>query len=361
MNPLGTPEPKCRDTTLAQLLKSRIRQEGPITFREFMHTALYDPEYGFYTKGPSIGTSQGTFNTNAMFPAFGYALAQAIVDAEAQAGEPLRVIEFGGGTGQLAQTILSHLTTRHEYIIVERSPGLRSQQESRGLRTCSCVTKLPSSASFIFGNEVLDAMPVHRIMGNGSEELLEMYIGVDEKGEFFEHFDRPSTQDLANRLLKEGIHLSRGQVGEINLSLDGFFEEISLVLSRGYVLFIDYGEEATWLYHHSRRNGTFRSFMSQRQTFDLYENLGEQDMTADVDFSAVASAADKAGLSFVGKISQGKWLQSLGIQTYIESSRDPLEAQKEVRLLSSASRLGSAFDVIAFKTPGLPDLPNFTL
>lgn len=346
------------ETNLARAIKARIRKEGPITFRDFMDTALYDPHRGFYARGPIIGTEDGTFNTNAMYPAFGFALARAVEWADALVGQPLRVVEFGGGTGQLATAILSFLFRPHEYVVVDVSHGLRTKQHTRGIRAVEKVSDLPPEPTFAFGNEVLDALPVHRVMGDGNGQLLELYVTIDEQGEFIEHPDQPSTPLLAARLESEGVRLGRGQLAEVNLALDEFVAEAARILERGYLMFVDYGDHASALYAHTRRNGTLRCYQGQRQVFDVFDRIGEQDLTADVDFTAVENVVQRAGLLPAGRAMQGEWLHKLKIHEYVSHAQDKDTARDEVALLTSPARLGSAFDVVAFKTAGLPNAPG---
>ncbi|GJL63497.1 MAG: SAM methyltransferase [Nitrospirales bacterium] len=341
---------------MSDQLKVRIDENGPLTFHEFMTSALYDPEHGFYTKGPLIGRPEGAFNTNAMFPAFAFALTRVIQQAEALIGEPLRVLEFGGGTGELASNILSFRSSSvNNYIIIETSPSLREQQKQRGITTFSSLENLSPAPTFVFGNEVLDALPVHRVMRDGTGELLELYVGLDEDRELMEFPRQPSTPLLAKRLQDEQINLGRGQVAEICLDLDDFLCAIQHVVSKGYVVFIDYGDEAADLYSYKKLNGTLRSFRSQKPTFDPFDAVGEQDLTADVDFTALKLAAVKAGFSYLGSSRQGTWLKSIGIDQYVSQTQKKHHAQMEIEQLTSMAYLGSCFDVYIFKTVGVPD------
>jgi SAM-dependent MidA family methyltransferase len=347
------------ETELAKVLKSQIRSQGPLTFRDFMTVALYDKAYGFYARGPNIGSPEGPFDTNAKFPAFGFAIAQAIEQAEKNLGYPLRILELGGGTGQLGKNVISFLQRPHEYIVLEISQGLRANQEQAGLQTIQNLNDLLPGPTFIFGNEVLDALPVHRVMGTENREvILELYVDLDEDGEFFERPRFLSTSELAKRFGCEGIQLGRGQVAEICLELKPLFRDLRQVLERGYVIFIDYGDMASNLYSYQHRNGTLRSYYNQEQTHDPFFAVGLQDLTADVDYTAILSAAEEAGFECGCPIQQGTWLQNVGIQAYLESAGNRHSAEKELDQLIRPSGLGSAFDVLIFKTPDLPDGPG---
>ncbi len=323
-----------------------------------MAVALYDETKGFYAQGPNIGSADGPFDTNAKFPAFGYAIAQAISQAEKNIGYPLRILELGGGTGSLGNCIISFLQHPHEYLVLETSPGLRANQEQWGLRTVQSLNTLPPGPTFVFGNEVLDALPVHRVMGMGNEEIVELYVDLDEEGDFSEQPGRLSTSELAERLRCEGVQLGRGQVAEICLELKSFIKNIRQIVERGYVFFVDYGDRAVNLYSHRHRNGTLRSYFRQQQIHDLFFAVGQQDLTADVDYTAVLSIAEEVGFEVNGPIPQGVWLQHIGMQDYKRYAVDVESYQEEIDMLTRPSGLGSAFDVLIFRTSGMPEGPG---
>ena len=348
------------ETELARMVKKQIRQEGPMTFRDFMAQALFAPGLGFYATGPKIGTPGGAFNTNAMFPAFAYALTRAIEVAEEQLQERLRIVECGGGTGELGRRIQSYLREPHEYVVIETSPALRTQQQSVGLHSVPSPSSLSPEPTFLFGNEVLDALPIHRILGDGNRAIQEQYVDLDKDGDFLEVFREPSSPLLQERLNQEGVFLGRGHLAEICLDLPNFLSQVSTVVSKGYLLFIDYGDEALNLYHFSRPNGSLRCFYRQSQVYDPFDRVGEQDLTADVDFTAVYSAAQEAGLEVVGHQSQGQWLRTLELAETWPASLPPMNSQAfGIDEILSPTRLGTAFDVLGFTTGGIPSPPGF--
>ncbi|WP_342348264.1 SAM-dependent methyltransferase [uncultured Nitrospira sp.] len=346
------------DTELGNALKGKIRTQGPMTFRDFMAAALYDENMGFYSKAPKIGSPEGPFDTNARFPAFGYAIAKAITYAEKAIGFPLRVLELGGGTGQLGNNIISCLENDHEYVVLEPSQGLRAHQQRRGLQSIQNLDSLPPKPTFVFGNEVLDALPVHRVMGMGPEEVLELYVDLDEDGEFCEQPRPLSTMALAERLGDDRVQLGRGQVAEICLELKPFLKSIWRVVDPGYVIFVDYGDRASNLYSHRHRNGTLRSYYHQQQIYDQFFAVGQQDLTADVDYTAACFLAEEVGFEVDGLIPQGIWLRNLGILDYKGPTGDRESDQEEIDVLTRPAGLGSTFDVLIFKTKGLSNGPG---
>ena len=345
-------------TEIAKLLKDKIRTEGPITFRDFMSAALFHETHGFYTQAPSIGSPAGPFDTSAKFTAFAFGVAQAITQAAKSISGPLRVLELGGGTGQLGASIVSFLAVPHEYVILEISKGLRQKQAERGLKTVPTLHELEAGPTVVFGNEVLDALPIHRVMGLANEEVCELFVDLDEDGEFCEQPGDLSTPLLLQRLRDANIHLGRGHIAELCLELSSFLLELKRVVKPGYIIFVDYGDKASNIYSHHHRNGTLRSYYQQQQIHDPFFAVGQQDMTADVDFSAVISDASGLGLECAGWTSQGAWLTNLGIHHYIGTGKDSVSRQREVDLLTREASLGSAFDVLMFKTHGLPDGPG---
>jgi SAM-dependent MidA family methyltransferase len=264
-------------------------------------------------------------------------------------GLPLRILEFGGGTGEFASNLMAFLSTIHDYIIVDISEGLRRQQKAKDIRSVKSLDGLSSIPTFAFGNEVLDALPVHRVMGEGTGQLLELYVSLDEREEFTEMPDHPSTPLLGERLRSEGVTLGRGQVAEICLDFEDFLKGIGEVISKGYLVFIDYGDEASTLYSFTQRNGTLRSFQAQHRVFDPFDCIGDQDLTADVDFTALKMAARKAGFLPVHHSRQGTWLQDLGIEKYVNLATHTEAARNEIFQLTHPARLGSTFDVVIFK------------
>ena len=329
-----------------------------MTFRDFMSYALFHETHGFYTQAPAIGSSVGPFDTSAKFRGFAFGVSQAISQASCVIGLPIRVLEIGGGTGQLGEGIVSFLSVPHDYMVFETSPGLRIQQAERGLKVLETLTGLEPSPTVVLANEVLDALPVHRIMGLANQEVCELYVELDEEGELCEQPGPLSTPKLHQRLQQEHIQLGRGHIAELCLEIPSFLQELERVVKPGYIIFVDYGDKASNIYSYRNRNGTLRSYYQQQQIHDMFYAVGQQDMTANVDFTAVISEAQALGLELAGCISQGTWLSNLGIQKYVGTGKDSILRQKEVDQLTGQASLGSAFDVLMFKTKGLPDGPG---
>ncbi len=382
-----------RRTALADLesvgeeheLVARIRAEigsgGPMTFARFMELALYDPEGGYYRSAAARPGREGDFLTAPeTHPIFGHALArhlEAVWD-RLDRPAPFVVREHGAGTGALAAAVLGGLEA-------DRSPlrdGIRYQPVEVDARRVAAVEarlaeagaggvlEAPGDRPFegvVLANEVLDALPVHRV-GVREGRLLERFVDVGTEG-FVDAWGEPSTPALAARLAVEAIELAEGQSAEICLTIDAWLAGAVRDLERGQLLLIDYGAPASELYDPARRPfGTLRAYVRHRVHDDVYRHVGRQDLTAHVDVTAVSAAAEAAGLVPLGITTQAEFLAGAGVEQLLRDVQaDPattLEAYVELRaglmrLLDPAAT--GRFRVMAFGRawPDGPPLPAF--
>ena len=309
---------------LADELRARIRRDGPLRFDRFMAACLA----AYYGRGPAIGPA-GDFSTSVRFPAFREGIARLV-----QASGMPRVVELGAGTGELARAVLA-AHPGIEYWTVDASPALRAQQDAAGARPVARMETIPAGTpTLVFGNEVLDALPVRRIVG-GPAGALEIYVDLDGSSRF---------RDRILPAPDASIVPARGQICDVAAGLDPFVRAAARVADPGYLVFIDYGDVAEKLYAPTRLNGTLAAYRAHEQHQDWYDHVGEQDLTADVDWTAVISAAQGAGMDTLGLVTQGAFLQALGVD--------------EADVVSPA-RLGSAFQVAAFRRGVDRTLPGF--
>lgn len=349
------------ETPLATQIAERIRKEGPISFHDFMASALYDPVHGYYAKGPRIGP-EGDFSTSVRFPAFRDAIVRLVEHAWDALGKPadFRVVELGAGTGQLARHVTSAWRARHAgaslaYHTVDASPGLRARQsEIEGVTAHAAMDALDAAPGIVIGNEVLDALPVRRVVGSGDERapLLEIHVDLDAAtGRFRDRLRPLSDASIAARLASLGVAPARGQIMDVAPALDAFVGDAARLVTRGFLVLIDYGDVAPRLYAPTNPNGTLAAYRDQGRHHDPYARVGAQDLTADVDFTTVANAAEEAGLETLGLITQQAFLESLGI--------DELGLPDEVHMVAGAAGLGTAFQVVAFRRATVASLPGF--
>lgn len=346
-------------------LVGRIRDEilraGPMTFERFMAMALYEPDLGYYRTATDRATRSGDFLTAPeIHPIFGALIARQLDEVHRRLGAPGRFVvrEYGAGSGALALTVLEALDGRGALGRVSESPVLASAIryvpiEVDAVRRKAIVERL-TAAGFgsslepdlpadapetgaVLANEFLDALPVHRVIGRsrGPREL-----AVDWADDRFVEVEiEPSTAALATRLTEEGIVLADGARGEICLELAGRLGEMSAGLARGIALIVDYGHEAADLYAPGRSGGTLRAYAGHRVHDDWAVAVGRQDLTAHVDFTAVARSATGSGLTSLGLTSQAEFLMGVGADEALEAIRsDPATTAEDWLAVRSAIR-----------------------
>ena len=309
------------DEALAARIRDEIGRDGPIPFARFMDLALYDPEGGYYRATEARPGRAGDFLTAPeIHPMFGWALAGLLEDLWRRLGEPRPFVlrEHGAGTGTLALAILDRLERTGSalrdalaYDPVEVEPGRLETIEARLTERGEVHRLLDPDrrgrpvTGVVLANEVLDALPVHRVRRRG-DRLVEVAVGLED-GAFADAEVEPSTPALAARLADEGIELVDGQTAEICLAVDRWVDDAAVGLERGLLLLIDYGAPAIELYDPvRRRDGTLLAYVRHRVSHDPYAHVGRQDLTAHVDVTAVERAAAAAGLSHVGDHHPGR-------------------------------------------------------
>ncbi|HVF89331.1 MAG TPA: SAM-dependent methyltransferase [Blastocatellia bacterium] len=333
-----------QSTELELKLISRIEREGPVTFRDFMWSALYDPELGYYnTERLKIGRDGDFYTSSNVHPAFGAMLARAFVglsqEAEKQAetsgaapilNRPLVIVEAGAGTGQLACDILTGLREefpaafeRLHYVIAETSAPMRARQREKlgafedRVRWAAVeeLEREPLDFALVFSNELVDAMPVHRVrLGDG--RLEEQYVtAADRSGRLALAlaWGGPSTKALEDYLNRCGVKLRESQIAEINLDATAWLSRITGTFHQGFLVTIDYGDLAGHLYAPDRAGGTLRSFYRHRLIESPLERVGEQDITASVNFSALIEYGRDFGLQQLSYERQASFLLRMGL------------------------------------------------
>jgi SAM-dependent MidA family methyltransferase len=310
---------------LVDELHATIERERRITFEHFMREALYHPEYGYYVNSIARPGREGDFITAPeAHPIFGYALARQIAQMAEILGNPgpFTIREYGAGSGTLALAILEGLeadrpemltTLRYEPVELNRVRlgELRGTLIAEGFGAQLVEADDNPLTGCIVANEFLDAFPVHRVeLKDGV--LLEHYV-IWRDDWFAEEVGPLSTAEIERYLLAGNIELVEGQRAEINLSIAKWIGEIAQQLKRGYVLLIDYGYRAEKLFGPAYREGTLRAYFQHTVNDDPFRAVGNQDLTAHVDFSALERAARQHGLQLLGLTTQAEFLTGAGI------------------------------------------------
>ncbi len=319
---------------LTEVICDRIqaKRDRLITFAEFMELALYHPQYGYYaTKAVDIGAQGDFFTSPHLGKDFGELLAVQFVQMWEVLGKPaaFTLVEMGAGQGILAVDILKYLYKHYreffealQYIIVEVSPGLKQQQQqllqgvANKVKWCS-LEEIPalSITGCIFSNELVDAMPVN-LFSLQDGQLGEIYVTLGENNTFTEVCSAPSTPKIAQYFDLIGIDLAQlpsNYRSEINLSALEWLSKVSQKLQQGYLLTIDYGYTAARYYNPMRSQGTLQCYYRHQYHNNPYINVGQQDITAHIDFTALERWGEKCGLQKVGFTQQGLFLMALGL------------------------------------------------
>jgi len=329
---------------LAARIRAEIRDGGPLSFARFMELALYDPDGGYYRSAEARPGRTGDFLTAPeLHPIFGELLGRAVVDAWEALGrpDPCIVQEHGAGQGALAEPLLRSTPTAVRYVPIEvderRLIAIRARLEAAGLGDRLDPATVASFEGIVLANEVLDALPVHRLRRRAGVTH-ELGVALDADGGFVEVELPEPTAAAVERLAAEGIELVDGQTVEVCLALDGWLAEAVGPLRRGLLLLIDYGAPATELYDPiRRRDGTLRAYLRHRVSADPYRFAGRQDLTAHVDVTAVERAAQAAGLTTIGITTQAEALMGLGIEERLRAIQaDPATTFEDYTLLRSA-------------------------
>ncbi len=339
------------DTDLLDRIRAEIRQTGPMPFARFMELALYAPDGGYYRAAGARPGREGDFITAPeLHPIFGATLATAIEEIWRRMGEPAPFVvrELGAGAGALAVAILDGLRMAGspllESIVYEpvevderRLQAFAARLAAAGHGPRHRTPSTEKVAGIVLGNEVLDALPVHRVRRRG-EALREIAVDVGPDGRLLEVEIAPSTPAVATYLENAGIELVDGQTAEFALGLDGWIAEVTADLARGVLLLIDYGATADELYDPvRRRDGTLRAYVRHQVHDDPYRHVGRQDLTAHVDVTAVERAAQAAGLTTIGITTQAEALMGLGIEARLQAVQaDPATTFEDYTLVRSA-------------------------
>jgi SAM-dependent MidA family methyltransferase len=367
------------DEALVARIHEAIARDGPMTFARFMDLALYDPDGGYYRAAAARPGRDGDFLTAPeAHPIFGAALARAVADAweRLDRPEPFVLREYGAGVGTLAVGVLDGLARDHPdlasriaYDPIEVEPRRLQEIASRleaGGHAHALVENARSEergVGFVLANEVIDALPVHRVVVRDGS-LREVLVGSRD-GAFIDVETDPTTTELASRLAAESVALSEGQRAEICLAVDGWVARAAAGLERGVTLLIDYGYPAAELYDPvRRRDGTLRAYLRHRVHDDPYSHVGRQDLTAHVDVTAVERAAAAAGLEHLGTTTQAEFLVGLGTEDLLRAIQadpattleDYLAVRSSLMRLLDPSAMGR-FRVMVFGR-GWPDGPQ---
>ena len=360
------PEPDSEALAHSARVVERVQTEiegrgGVLPFDRYMDLVLYEPGLGYYASGTRKFGRQGDFVTAPELGSlYGRCVARQVAQILAQL-DGGSLLEFGAGSGVLAATVLTELAERDslpaEYLIVEVSPALRAQQQQtlagqieQNPVKVRWLDSLPESGfrGVILANEVLDAMPIIRFRV-GAEGHMTAGV-VRRNGHFDWSWQRdPSHDGRIDRLVQQ-YGLVADYTSEVNPRAAAWMQTVGRVLDAGLILVMDYGYPGAEYYHYERSDGTLMCHYQHRAHMDPFLYPGLQDLTAHVDFSAVAAAGQLAGLDIAGFTSQEAFLLSTGVLDLVaHESSGPVDPKlsAELKQLTLSSEMGESFKALA--------------
>lgn len=348
--------------TLIELISAEIQQQSAITFADFMQRALYAPHLGYYSAGLQKFGPGGDFVTAPeLTPLFGQALANQCQQVLNTLNHPI-IFEFGAGTGQLCVDLLMHLEylkcLPEEYHILEVSSHLKHRQADLIQRMIphlmdriKWLSSWPEQAfnGVVLANEVLDAMPVHRFVQTASS-LSECYVTLNAQGELAE-LVKPCTN---SRLIQHVQTVLSNDLypyqSEANLFIDDWLQQCHTMLASGAIFILDYGFPRHEYYHPDRSQGTLMCHYRHHAHANPLLHIGEQDITAHVDFTHVADAAHAAGFHVAGYTNQASFLLANGLLNLLSDMKNEhiqIKNKQAVKQLTQPNEMGELFKVIA--------------
>ena len=350
---------------LKELIIEEINKKGKITFAEFMQTVLYHPKYGYYNSDTErVGRFGDYYTSPTVHRIFGELIAKQLEEMwRIMGGGSFTVVEMGAHRGWLCHDIIRcvkeeypRFYTNFYYIIVETNPYARKRQQllldSIHLRNGNVSWHTYTENGFSFdkirgcflSNEFVDVLPVHRLKVKKGV-LKEIYVGYNDSN-FYQIYDELSTQELKSYFKTHQIGLKEGQEYELNLDAVAWLRHISEKLSKGFVITIDYGDTTEGIYQGNDNAGTLRCYYKHTVNRNYYERLGEQDITAHVDFTNLINAGRAVGLEVTGFVKQSHYLMSLGILERLNNTNNDIETILKVKNLFHPEGMGDVFKVL---------------
>ncbi len=349
---------------LRQRIEQEIREHGPIPFSRYMELCLYDRELGYYSRNAQQFGKAGDFYTSSdVHAVFGRLLARQFDEMWRALGSPERIelIELGPGRGLFAQDVLGWSEKKFpdffralRYVLVESSPELRERiKQTLGHHLESGKAELSelyvrneaSPNTIVFANEFFDALAVEIVSANGS-------LRIDARdGRFVETWARPAPEEL-EFLDRYSVHPQPDERIEATLAAQQFMDRVAASIQRGFFVTIDYGytREEQLAGHH---RGTLKAIRQHSISANPYEAPGEQDITADVNFTALAAAAEKHGMQTHKLVTQSQFLLGIGeanqFADAFEDCRLPQERAKvalQLKHLVTPAGMGESFHVL---------------
>lgn len=375
--PVPDSDAQSHSEELINLIRDEItRAGGRISFARYMELALFAPGLGYYSAGSRKFGEQGDFVTAPEISSlFSRTLARQVAEVFQVLGDG-DVLEVGGGSGVMAADMLTQLESHNalptRYLILELSADLRERQKAllteqvpHLLNRVTWLDELPQSGfrGVVVANELLDALPVHcfSIEADGVKERFVSWS--DDRFQWSS--GEPETTQLRDQIKTLAGDLPVGYVSEINLAANAWISSIAQMMESGVVLLIDYGFPRDEYYHPQRSTGTLMCHYRHRAHDDPFVYPGLQDITAHVDFTAIAEAAVDTGLDVSGYTSQAYFLLGNGLTELADecenNEKEQLLVAQQIRTLTMPGEMGELFKVMALSKKFDSPLRGFSM
>jgi SAM-dependent MidA family methyltransferase len=363
MLPSLTPEEERHSQAVRERILAELAAAGGwLSFERYMELALYAPGLGYYSAGSTKLGAAGDFVTAPeVSELFGRCLARSCAEVLTRTGG--EILELGAGTGRLAATLLTELAAAgrlpERYAILEVSADLAARQRERIAALPAALAQRvvwlerlpPPVTGVVLANEVLDALPVRRFrVEEGSLSELGVSGAAGEFSERATGADGTLADAYRELVASLAVPLPPGYTSELCLRAGPLIASLADSVSQGVLLLFDYGLPRRHYYHPQRIAGTLRCHFRHHAHEDPYINVGVQDITAWVDFTRVAEAADAAGLTVAGFATQAAFLLGCGLEEFVAAAEEPRERARlagEARRLVMPEEMGEAFKVMA--------------
>ncbi|MEP6584811.1 MAG: SAM-dependent methyltransferase [Ginsengibacter sp.] len=330
---------------LEEIIIQKIKNIGAISFHDFMEMALYYPGKGYYTSGKSrIGKSGDYYTSPALTSLFGQMIGSQVEEMFFMMGsEPISIVEYGAGSGALCLDILIYLQRNEllfqhlKYYIIEKN-DLKHREEKNALyekvEFIDNISEITGFTGCVLSNELVDNFPVNVVVMK--DELMEVF--VDYKDSFVEVL-LPAKEELKDYLKWQNIELPNDYRTEINLESKEWIRQIALSLRKGFVITIDYGFPGEELYSSKRNTGSMVCYHNHTVTDMPYHNIGGQDITTHVNFSAINLWGKELGLDFTGFCNQNLFLRAMGLANHLRKIEHEMLAQNKEAVFLQVNKL----------------------
>lgn len=362
---------------LKQLIVERIKKQGPIPFKEFMEMALYQPEYGYYTSSDTEIGQKGDFYTSShVHPVFGAMLGKQMAEMWQVMNMPdeFHIIEIGAGRGYLAGDMLEYLKKTSffnaiKYTIVEINPFMQKRQEQLlpafmdMIRWVRSISETGNVKGCVVSNELIDSLPVRLVQMDG-DIIKEIYVDIKEDD--LHEVLCACNPEVQHYFREFDIAIPANYRTEVNLMAKDWLRDVAAVLHEGFIFTIDYGYPVREYYHPERNRGTLLCYYRHQINENPYQQIGKQDITAHVNFSALKKWGEDQGLATIGYCPQGMLLLSLGMENVLSEIHAGNEGNQSgygrISTLISPVGMGESHKVMMqYKGQRNPQLKGFAL